>query len=294
MSYEVRRSPTTVLPVKGRVDPRQTGLTEMCRTALHMNRHPNDYRLFVVTRGTLLARTADQEMQLGPGVGVLMTPSLPFEVIHEPTQGIFMRIRREVLDDPLNLKEPVNCAVPMWQGLGSVVLDGLLSVHKHRDDLSQRELDETCRHLAELMCLAVASENRPTTSASRLAETGSTICQYIRENAGNQKINLDMVAKANGWSRRQIELALAAHGTTYRDYLREVRLRMARKRLADPRYRELTISEVACSCGFGSLSRFDTAFKRAFAESPTAYRGRILRSSPRPAAGSTSSRTARR
>lgn len=53
-------------------------------------------------------------------------------------------------------------------------------------------------------------------------------------------------------------------------YLQKLRIKKALGLLANP---DLKISEIAFSCGFGSLSNFNTCFKRQVGMAPSKYRG---------------------
>ena len=54
------------------------------------------------------------------------------------------------------------------------------------------------------------------------------------------------------------------------------RLEAAKKQLADPQYRELSISEIMKNCGFNSKSVFNQAFKKSVGVTPSHYRQQYL------------------
>ena len=62
-------------------------------------------------------------------------------------------------------------------------------------------------------------------------------------------------------------------GVTFRSYLLQARLELAKTLLADG---QLSITDVALMAGFNDLARFDKLFKRHTALTPSAYRARQL------------------
>lgn len=82
-------------------------------------------------------------------------------------------------------------------------------------------------------------------------------------------------AERLGVSTRTLQMATAsAFQRSPRKLLIMERLRSARLALTDPEQSSLTIAEVANSCGFNHLSRFSSAYRRRFGESPRETRNR--------------------
>jgi AraC-like DNA-binding protein len=83
------------------------------------------------------------------------------------------------------------------------------------------------------------------------------------------------MARALGWSLRQIQLALQHAGTTPRDLIREERLRLVRERLRCGDCERLTITDLAYASGFSSASALSTAFRQRFGVSPREMRNGV-------------------
>ncbi len=64
---------------------------------------------------------------------------------------------------------------------------------------------------------------------------------------------------------------------TYGDYIGELRLEEARRRLSDPANLRYTIAGVALDSGFNSVSTFNEAFKKQYQVTPSQYRDRVLK-----------------
>lgn len=98
--------------------------------------------------------------------------------------------------------------------------------------------------------------------------------KHLRVNVGN-KISLDEVAREvevcpYKLSRMFKELI----GVTMTEYLGRLRVELARGRLSDP---SRSVEEIAQEVGFGSISQFSRTFQKYSGESPTEYRGALLK-----------------
>jgi AraC-like DNA-binding protein len=71
-------------------------------------------------------------------------------------------------------------------------------------------------------------------------------------------------------SRRSLQRALTADGTTFQKLLADVRLAVATGHLRDGR----TVGEIAFLLGFSEPSAFRRAFRRWTGDSPRAFRAR--------------------
>ncbi len=81
------------------------------------------------------------------------------------------------------------------------------------------------------------------------------------------------LAREMGMSERTFFRRLADEGTTYRDVVRDVQMRLARDLLQRG---ECSIAEVAFLTGFAEQSTFGRAFKRWVGQAPSQYRNRVL------------------
>jgi AraC-like DNA-binding protein len=85
-----------------------------------------------------------------------------------------------------------------------------------------------------------------------------------------EAITLDEVVAHVGVSRFYFcKLFKRATGMTLTEYITHVRMEKVKVLLVDP---SLRISEIVYAAGFGSIPRFNSAFKRHFGMPPTAYR----------------------
>jgi AraC-like DNA-binding protein len=68
-----------------------------------------------------------------------------------------------------------------------------------------------------------------------------------------------------------------AEGTTFSQYVLGQRLALAHRLLTDPRDARSTITAIAFDAGFGDLSSFNRAFRRAYGATPSDVRAAVRR-----------------
>lgn len=98
------------------------------------------------------------------------------------------------------------------------------------------------------------------------------IVEYMRTNF-HLNTDLATLASESGYSRAHfLRMFRLATGKTPHQYLMDIRLHEAKKRLSNP---ALPLSTIAVVCGFSSQSHFSQLFTRAFGFTPGEYRRKI-------------------
>jgi AraC family transcriptional activator of tynA and feaB len=104
----------------------------------------------------------------------------------------------------------------------------------------------------------------------RLAE----IRNFVDLHLANPLLCAAMTAKGCGISQRYLSHLLKSHGTSFSRLLWTRRLEMAGERLGDADAGDLLVGDVALGLGFKSAAHFSRMFKRAFGETPVAFKRR--------------------
>lgn len=151
------------------------------------------------------------------------------------------------------------------------MLDGL---YAERDDLTDAQFNAVSDRVVELLCMLTTGDDRPD-GARHLSDVETVVRRHVRENAADPGLTGTSMARALGWSLRQIQLALQHAGTTPRDLIREERLRLVRERLRCGDCERLTITDLAYASGFSSASALSTAFRQRFGVSPREMRNGV-------------------
>lgn len=228
----------------------------------------DDFRLLLPTAGQVDLFQAGQHARLPSGVGCLVTIDRPFAFsLGDGSRGLLMTIPRREIDHRLGHTPelPVTPA-DLTAGLGRVVADLAAGLFAQGGDLTRHQFDTASTHLVELLCMHIIGDQP--TGPGHLADVEAAVRHYVRTHAGDPDLTGATIARALGWSLRQIQLAFQHAGTTPSELIKEERLQLAYSRLRSPVYRDWTIADVAMGLGFSSASAFSTAFRRRFDVSP--------------------------
>lgn len=96
------------------------------------------------------------------------------------------------------------------------------------------------------------------------------IMRTINEHLDDPMLNVEMLAANAGMSRVHMHRKLKElTNQSARDFIRNIRLKQAAALLSE---KKLTISEIAYTTGFSSISHFSSSFKDLYGISPTEYR----------------------
>ncbi len=99
--------------------------------------------------------------------------------------------------------------------------------------------------------------------------------KFIAENF-NDAVSLSDMAECAAISVRALQNGFRRfRNTTPMEYLRDYRLNMSRQKLTDDKYADLTISDIATSCGFSHLSKFAKCYRQRFGVTPSEARKKI-------------------
>ncbi|MFF5477684.1 helix-turn-helix domain-containing protein [Streptomyces sp. NPDC012935] len=246
---------------------------EYARTPGLIRQMPDpDYRLLFPLAGELLLRQDDQQVRLTPGTGSLITLGTPFEILHGASlRGVILSIPAQEIDGPLNRKAPLATGLDLTKGLGRVVHSMVRGLNDERGNLTTPQFDAVCDRVVELLCMLACGDDRPDVQG-QLTEVEAVVRRHVREHAADPDLSGASMARALGWSLRQIQLALQHVGTTPRDLIREERLRLVRERLLRADCAHMTITDLTYASGFSSASAMSTAFRRRFGVSPREMR----------------------
>ena len=138
---------------------------------------------------------------------------------------------------------------------------GLFSIPKHILD------DRTTAVLNSLAAIILKSELKPNLKLSFFKQKAK---QYIENNYFKEELSLEDVARDIKVSASYLSRVLKQEtGTSFIDYLTQVRVKMAIQLMTDP---SMKIYEIAERVGYNSQHYFSTAFKKVLGVSPVEYK----------------------
>lgn len=110
------------------------------------------------------------------------------------------------------------------------------------------------------------------------------VCEQIEQRHRDPTLKISDIAELTGISVRYIQKLFTQHNDSFCQYLERLRLEraamMLRRRAMLPG--KISISEVAASCGFGSLSQFSRSFSESFKVPPSLFMARAEDRSSQP------------
>jgi AraC-like DNA-binding protein len=164
---------------------------------------------------------------------------------------------------------PRRYAMPGWGlethdltiGPGKVLANTITSALNELDYLGPSERISIGNLIVDLIRAATgAAPEAPVRHSAKFAQVQA----YAGVHFADETLAADGLARAVGLSERSLRRLLAAHDTTLRDLLRQVRTEEARRRLLSAEYRGVTAAEVLLGCGFGDINSAGRALKAAF------------------------------
>jgi AraC-like DNA-binding protein len=245
------------------------------RTPAHIRKVPGDEHYWIVMpqHGVYTVRHGQHETRTPPGHASAMGMDESCRLSVPESQAYAFQVPRAEIDNHIRSPAPLRLVLDLNIGLGRIFSALIRSAHAEQDNLSDHEFHAVCDRMTELFCMLALKDARP--SETHLTEVAQVVRRYVRQQIGAGKLPLTTVARALGWSPRQLRNALHRTGTTYRDLRIEETLRAARDMLQDPACADISVGDIAARAGL-TPTWFSSAFKGRYGEIPREFRRRRL------------------
>ena len=245
--------------------------------------HP-EYELIHIRRGEGRRLVGDSIRHFGPGDLVFIAPNVPhlWKLAPECQQGeaIYIQVLPQFLGaEFMNLTETK--PVMEWMaavGAGmtfspAIQAEVAFRLNRFR---SLGKLERLLDLLDILRCLSRDSGSRPLGHgtgridlSTRHGKQLAQVFEYLNENLGGPITQADIARKVRLSSSAFSRFFKHATGKCFMEVVGELRIAQVCRQLAET---DLTILEIAYSCGFGNLSHFNRQFRRAMKMPPREYR----------------------
>lgn len=249
------------------------------RTPAKIARSHPGFLLMQLRAGRVQIRQAGQIAALAAGECILLDGKQPYEVqCPEATRSCVLQLSEDWLRGWVSSPErlvPRRFAGTGWDG---ALCAAVASLDVDTCDRLALPRGEVADHIAALLKLALGPQP-PDSAAGR--QLRDRLQQTIRNGLSDPGLSPSAVAAEHRISVRTLHYAFAAGGTTFVEELVRMRLRQARQLLADPRLRDVPVSDIAARCGFDDPSHFARRFRRRFGVAPLAFRRSITPAHPR-------------
>lgn len=240
------------------------------RTRAKIARSHPSFLLMQLRTGRVEIRQAGQVTPLRPGECVLLDGAQPYEVeCPEPTRSCVLQLSDTWLRSWVSSPERLAPRRFTSAGWSAALCAAMASLDLDSCDHLALPRGEVAEHIAALLRLALGPEPRDMTGGQHLRDR---LMRTLSNTLSDPLLSPLAVATEHRISVRTLHYAFAATGTTFVEELMRARLQRARELLADPRYRDLPVIEVAARCGFIDPSHFARRFRRRFGIAPLAFR----------------------
>jgi AraC-like DNA-binding protein len=129
-------------------------------------------------------------------------------------------------------------------------------------------------HVYDLLALVIGA-TREGAELARQRGVRAARLEVIRGDLRREpELTIKEVALRQGVSPRYVQMLFEETGTTFTDFVLELRLGAALRMLASPRYADWSVTSIALEAGFGDLSYFNRRFRQRFERTPSDVRAR--------------------
>jgi AraC-like DNA-binding protein len=135
-------------------------------------------------------------------------------------------------------------------------------------------------HVHDLVALAIGATRDAAEIASGRglrAARFAAITADIAKNIDRHDLSAEWVAPRHRVSPSTVRRLFEERDTTFSQFLLNLRLAQAHRRLREPRHSDRTISSIAYSLGFNDLSYFNRTFRRFYGATPSDVREEMFR-----------------
>ena len=225
-------------------------------------------------RGTVEIRGGADEARVGPGEAII-TPLDEVGSLRTPlgVRGVSLRIaRKAALSLAPEAERLVNRPVPLDEAafaiLSSYVVS-LMSAPRGLDPSLASLADQQVRELLAHVFDPTGDLARAQTYGGIKAARLHAVIRDIGRSLGEPDLSAASVGRRLHLSERYVQQLLEGAGKSFSAYVREMRLKRARRLLSDPLIAHLRIADIAAMAGFNDLSHFNRVFRSHFGQTPS-------------------------
>lgn len=272
---------------RGAIDRRSVGplqLSHFSSTPVSFAKYPtvnsksDDPGCVIISqlRGEQEYRQKGNKVTLRPSDSTLIDAGQPwFSTCASLGSRLYLRFPRWLVQEKISISDlPALPRVSGTSGLGATLF-GLASSLYHEAGLFTHE-EGMAAIEAYLRILAACLGRRQRDQLPHVPEIGVRIEQFIEANLSDSGLTPAQVAAQAGISVRHLHRLFLRKGETVRECIQRKRLENCRSELADPRFLQRSITEVAFAWGFSDSAHFSHSFKRHFGVSPREFRLQLL------------------
>jgi AraC-like DNA-binding protein len=257
--FRIESSPSVVLRTREGV---LTGDPEWLQVAIHL-------------RGETVVKQGDRATALRVGDLTCLDSSRPFTIDNlQPVEWLVFDLPKHLLGSQVDrICSQTALRIPRTQGLGRLAAPFLCQLGKGLDSGTVPENDVNLGEgVLGVIRALLTSRDSPVTSQTGRAALLLRIKSYIEASLGDPSLGREEVARAHFISTRQLSRLFEDEGLSACEWIRERRLDLCRRDLADPALADISVFTIATRWGFRNQAHFSRLFKAAYGSAPREYR----------------------
>lgn len=211
---------------------------------------------------------------LRPSDSTLIDSGLPWSSSC-PTEcaRLYLRVPRWLIEDRVRTRTlPLARRIPGDAGPGATLFRVSTSLHQEAEIWKAEEGTAALDAYFDILSACIGHSKADVSVGQHCAELSSRIQSFIEAHLTEPTMGPSEIASAVGISVRHLHRLFSLRGHTVGDWIRWRRLLQCRRALADPRWRERTITEIAFLWGFSDSAHFSRCFRRQFGVCPRTFR----------------------
>ncbi len=246
----------------------------------------DDLRLAVNLSGREIVFQRGREALLDPGDAVLVSMGECGSIVR-PSAGrrIGFNIPRKAIAS-LVADIDATCARSIPRDTPALrLLIAYLGILRDETALATPQLRRAVAfHIHDLVALAIgATKDAQALVQGRGARAARlhAIKADVVANLGRGDLSIEVVAQRHHLGVRYVQRLFESDGTTFSDFVLTQRLARARRMLADSRFMDQRVGDIAEACGFADASYFGRRFRQFFSATPSDIRAEAAKQGSR-------------
>lgn len=177
------------------------------------------------------------------------------------------------LVNPLSIRAGV---LSSEKGISKILYETLSATNDEIANISISKFRALDIALTELFLTSLA-DHAPLYNFSNHANAQAfqRVCDSIEEQLSNEYMSLETIAQLNHVSARYIQKLFQEAGLKFNQYIRERRIDLCKRDMANINYLNLSITEICFRWGFNDISYFSRVFSQQVGISPRGYREQV-------------------
>jgi len=223
----------------------------------------------------------------GPGGFLVERGDAPYEFWHGKPNALWvLKVPSSSVRARIGSAERLSAlSFDATQGIAALFLDTVRTTIGHVDEITEAAREMMGRHILEMLCLSIVSDDRVLDSSISSIRAGHLhrAEQYIRDNLKNFGLGPQAVADACGISLRYLQVLFQDSNQSINGFIRDARLELCAEELMSVTNTS-SVAEIAYRWGFADQSQFCKHYRTRFGCAPTDTRREAANRAGRPLA----------